>query len=103
MLKSRIPEIIGELEARMELACEAVAEAIATEAADRAPVGETGDLKRSIEGRPKADGAGVYAIFYWYFVEFGTKYAGAEPFMFPAIESLSGGIAGISRKALANL
>lgn len=82
---SRIPEIIGgfpEMERDLSLK---VAEAIAEDAAPRAPV-TTGALRDSLEGREGSEGIGVYALFYWFLVEFGSVNQPANPFLLPAAE-----------------
>ncbi len=69
--------------------------AIAQRAKSLVPVA-SGDLKRAIEGsRPTAGGltgrVGTNAsnVYYWRFVEFGTKSQAAQPFFRPAAEAES--------------
>src|SRR6188472_2773504 len=84
-LQSRFPEIIASLPKRGKLAELELAEGIASRAADSAPV-NTGKLRDSIEGRehPSGTGAGVWAVWYWFLVEFGTTQNPPHAFMLPA-------------------
>lgn len=84
-LKSRLPEIIHRLDDRAERVALEVAQRVATQAADRVSV-ESGSLRDSIEARPHDDGAAIYALFYWFFVEFGTVKLPPRPFMLPSLE-----------------
>jgi HK97 gp10 family phage protein len=85
MLKSRIPEVAAELEARAHELAKLVAEDIAQAATERAQslygTYESGD-HFSIH----AEGSEVYAEWYWFFGEFGTSHQPARPFMLPAAE-----------------
>jgi phage gpG-like protein len=59
--------------------------AIKSDAVGGAPLGETGDLKGSIEGESHGTSGEVKAaIRYAPFVEFGTSKMGARPYMGPA-------------------
>lgn len=67
----------------------ALAEETAKAAAARAPTGPTGNLKRSLEAKPVPKGAGVYAEFYWFFVEYGSvNNQPPHPFITPAFEAV---------------
>lgn len=115
MYKSRLPRIARKLPFIAEAITKRTTEAIAKSAAERAPVGATGELKKSIEARsaefdygarseigknaaslglaiPSSRGMqsvqayGVWAAWYWFFVEYGTSRQGAQPFITPAVE-----------------
>jgi HK97 gp10 family phage protein len=65
-----------------------VAEQGAQIAAANAPV-ETGALRASIASASTEDGAQVTVdIDYWAYVEFGTTYMAAQPFLRPVIDQL---------------
>lgn len=87
VLKSRIPEIMAELEGKVTEAVHASLEDYARELVARAPVAEedetAGDLKRSIH----ADHKGVWGAWYWFFSEYGTIYQEARPWARPAIQA----------------
>lgn len=99
MYRSRLPKIAAELPAKASAIEAATAERIAAAAKDRAPVGATGDLKESIEAKDN----GVYAAWYWFFVEFGTVHSAAQPFMTPAAEEHSKDAQVIGRTILTGL
>lgn len=74
-------------------AVRAGARVIARDAKRRAPVGETGDLKKSVKVPKQVDRTAnsrvAYAgskLFYSRFVEFGTSRAPAKPFLRPAMD-----------------
>lgn len=101
--KSRIPEIVAELPQRMDAVTLAVAEGIAKQAAANAPR-DTGRLAESLEAKPHGmEGAVVMAMFYYFFVEFGTQNQGARPFLIPAVEMMRGGVAEVTRVGMTGL
>src|SRR5688572_18375743 len=89
----RAPELVKSLASS---AVAATTFAVAQRAKLLVPV-LTGTLKNSIEGnRPSAGGwpgrVGISAstnVYYWRFVEFGTRYQAARPFFRPAAEAES--------------
>jgi HK97 gp10 family phage protein len=101
-LKSRIPEIIGQLPARAKGLEMTLAQETADAAQSRAPVA-TGNLKNSIEARSVPSGAAVYAAFYWFLVEFGTANQPANPYMTPAYEQAYASIWEVGRREFAGL
>jgi HK97 gp10 family phage protein len=64
---------------------------IADEVRDMAPEGHTGRLKKGIHAFPLEDhvgaGVGIKGAFYWKFIEHGTKFYTARPFIRPAINA----------------
>lgn len=90
MLKSRLPRITVEMQARVTAAVRAGAETVAQEAQSRAPVA-SGDLSRSIHVEQDGDDVHVVAgdsdVFYGHLVEFGTVRTPARPFLVPALEA----------------
>jgi HK97 gp10 family phage protein len=93
----RIPEFIRRLPEAGEQLASAVAQEIGTDAQSRAAV-DTGYMRDHIE--VNKTGQGAYEIHsaapYSGFVEEGTRYMGAQPFMRPACER---GAAGMGEKA----
>jgi HK97 gp10 family phage protein len=85
---SRIPEIIAENPQRATALAKMIADRTTEAAKGAAPV-ETGALKESlhIEGLENQGGAAVMAVWYWFFLEFGTVNAPAKPFLLPAFEA----------------
>lgn len=85
----RIPEVIARVEAVSRAAPKRVADRIAADARDRAPV-DTGFLRSTIESVSIADGK-IAEIFvgasYSGFVEYGTYKMAARPFLTPAFEA----------------
>jgi HK97 gp10 family phage protein len=84
----RIPVIARALDGRIDQGLREVADDIAQDAKQRAPV-NTGSLREAIHVE-KDDGYMVIAgdddVFYGHFVEFGTTETGARPFLLPALE-----------------
>ncbi len=96
-LESRLPEIVAELRPRVSAAVKAGAEAIASEAKARVPV-LTGALRDSIEVRRHS--ATTYRVvgaqsgtFWGSFVEYGTEYMEAKPYLLPSAEDQEEAIA----------
>lgn len=89
-LRSRIPQIIGELDDKLLEGVTALAEQIAEGARDRVPV-ETGALRDAIHVVVKDDQVAVVAgdnvAFYGHMVENGTVKAPPHPFLVPAFEA----------------
>jgi HK97 gp10 family phage protein len=95
-LKSRLPEIVAELPARLDGVAKAGAELVCASAKERAPY----DAHKS-PGDPHLRDAlhvekvkvGTYAVvagdsdvFWGHLVENGTTHSAAEPFLIPALE-----------------
>jgi HK97 gp10 family phage protein len=89
MLKSRLPEITERIPPSVHHAVEAGAELVAEGARQRVPVA-TGRLRDAIHVDTEPEGAYVIAgdskAFYGMFVEHGTRYMPAHPFLLPALE-----------------
>jgi len=90
-LRSRIPSIAAQLQARVDGALRAGAEAIEQQAKQRVPVA-SGDLRDAIHVEREAMGeyavvAGDDNVFYGHMVEFGTARVPARPFLVPAAEA----------------
>jgi HK97 gp10 family phage protein len=82
VIKNDFRKIAAELKIAAKAEEAHAAENIAAEARSHAPV-QTGRLKASIQ----AKGNEVYTnVDYSRFVEYGTRYMGAEPFFFRAVE-----------------
>jgi HK97 gp10 family phage protein len=64
---------------------------------------DTGTLKNSIEARDLTDGAGVYAAWYWFLVEFGTKFQPANPYLTPAYEQAFAAVRDVAQREFASL
>jgi HK97 gp10 family phage protein len=116
-MKSRLPQIQHKLPAAVNAALKDGADRIVEGAKLRAPV-RTGALKESIESRPgvfeirgrPAQGYGIYAAWYYHFVEWGTEAHGegggnapAQPFMVPAAEAERPRLLADIKKALGDL
>lgn len=90
MLKSRLPQIAAQLEARTLAAVQAGADLVESDAKGRVPVA-SGDLRNSIHTERQGDDVAVVAgdsrVFYGHLVEFGTSHTPARPFLIPALES----------------
>jgi HK97 gp10 family phage protein len=96
-LETALKELGGEIAGRLgSNSVRAGARVIAAEARRKAPVGATGNLKRSIttvedrdarlaRGKQRIAYAGS-KLFYARFVEFGTVHAAAKPFLRPALD-----------------
>jgi HK97 gp10 family phage protein len=76
---------------------DAIADEIALSARMRAPIGETGDLHDSIAH--VGGGRVVAAVRYAPFVEYGTAYQTAQPFLRPAADEVLGSNAGFDAGA----
>lgn len=90
-LKSRLPQIASELQARVSAGTKAGAAIIEARAKERVPV-RSGRLKDAIHTEFKGSGdwsvvAGNRDVFYGHLIEFGTTRAPAHPFLVPALES----------------
>lgn len=100
VVNSRIPAIIRQAQAATDRAVQNVAEDVAQRASSRAPRGATGTLAQSIQA--ERVGQGEYAVtaeWYWRFLEFGTRHAGAQPFMVPAAQGHTSRLAGLIGRA----
>ena len=101
-LKSRFPEIAASLRPKLDAALAATAEDIANLARERAPVGETGNLKASIHVEREGDAvyrvlAGDETVDYGVYVEYGANDRAPRPFLVPASElGIRAGIAFIN-------
>lgn len=87
-LVSRIPQIIAQTERQIAAANARTAKSVAKDASAMAPKGATGRLAASIAASEAGDDAWKVEVEAWYahFVEFGTVYVAARPFMTPAVE-----------------
>jgi HK97 gp10 family phage protein len=89
MLRSRLPEIIAELDPAVREAASAGAELIAESAKGRVPV-VTGRLRDAIHVQASPEGVYVIAgdrqAFYGHIIEHGSIYAPAHPFLLPSLE-----------------
>jgi HK97 gp10 family phage protein len=105
-LKSRIPEIAAEMEARLEATLEAAGELIVKGAKERVPV-ESGRLRDAIHVETTAKGVSVVAgsteAFYGHMVENGTTHSAPHPFLVPAAEAAKDEIAAEATAALREL
>ena len=98
-LDAALKELGGKVAGRLGTnAVRAGARVIAKNAKARAPVGATGELKKSIRmfdepanrgGTTRTAYAGT-RLFYGYFVEYGVAHAPAQPFLRPAADEASG-------------
>lgn len=84
---SRLDQIVDKLPEAAAMVAEAAAEAVAKKAQSYAPV-RTGALRASIQ----KVGSGIHwmvtaLVAYAAFVEWGTRYMAARPYMRPAMES----------------
>jgi HK97 gp10 family phage protein len=79
----RDPEELYGVAARKR--CLEVADQVADEAGRRAPV-ESGRLRDSLKAVPTAEGAEVFAVDYWKYVEYPTRDTKPQPFIRPAVE-----------------
>lgn len=90
MLRSRLPRIPAEIEARLEAATAQTAQRVAEAARGKVPVA-TGTLRDAIHLEPNEHG-GVFVVagnteaFYGHLVEYGTAFTEARPFLLPAAE-----------------
>lgn len=106
MLKSRIPEIIVELDLRMQQAVESGADKVAEGAKARVRV-DTGRLRDAIHTEPEKLDAYVVAgnddVWYGHLVEHGTTKNAPRPFLVPSLEENRGGIVKDARDRLGGL
>ena len=107
MLRSRFPQIAGELAARLDGATRAAAEIVERQAKSRVPV-NTGRLRDAIHVEREGVGeyvvvAGDTEVFYAHIVEHGGAHTAARPFMVPAAEESKAEIDVIGRSALKDL
>jgi HK97 gp10 family phage protein len=90
MLKSRIPEIAAELDPRVQATIHHGVQQMADKASRDAPDAPPAyqGLPASIEAKERGPSSwGIYAAWYWFFPEFGTRSQAAQPYMIPAVES----------------
>ena len=90
-LKSNLLTISAEIRPLVDDACADSAQAMAEDARGRVPV-DSGRLRDSIRAEKTGElehrtAAGDNKAFYARFVEFGTRNAGARPYMIPAFEA----------------
>lgn len=89
IVHSRIPEIIANLQGRLDAGMEVGAKIIEGRARDRVPV-RHGWLREAIHTDRGEGGYRVIAgddrAFYGHLVEFGTTHSPPEPFLIPAFE-----------------
>lgn len=107
VLKSRFPQIVAELNPRMDIATKTTAEAIAEDAKSRAPA-LTGALRDAIhvERSKLAEYrvvAGNTEVFYGHMVEHGTSHSPPHPFLVPAAEAQRPALESAARAALQGL
>ena len=108
-LKSRLPQIIAEMEPEISGAMRVGAELIEGRAKERVPdappVGE--GLVAAIHVEEADDGYSVVAgdskHFYGHFLEYGTKRAAAHPFLVPAKEESEDEVLGLVQAVLGGL
>lgn len=89
IINDRIPALMARVEATARAAVMKVAGSIAREAQANAPV-RTGALRDSIEASSVATGKEAEVQVgapYGGYVEYGTRYMAAEPFLGPAIDA----------------
>lgn len=87
----RLRRIVPEADAAIDAANQKTAEELAALAKSAAPK-RSGDLADSIRAEAVNDGGtrgwGVFAIWRWFFIEFGTVNHRAQPFLFPVYRLL---------------
>jgi HK97 gp10 family phage protein len=105
--RSRLPQIAAQLQARIDTAVRAGAEAVSAQAKQRVPV-ESGALRDAIH--VERGGVGEYTVvagdreaFYGHLVEFGTVHTPPRPFLVPAAEASRDEITAAARTALRGL
>jgi HK97 gp10 family phage protein len=97
--KDNLPRVIERIPGRTDHLKTMLAQLAARYAQAGAPTaeqdprtipGEPGDLKKSIKaGKMRKDGVesiGVLLAWYWFFVEYGTRFQSPHPFVRPAVE-----------------
>lgn len=74
-LNKKLRALVPNIDEEVEKAQLAAAQDLAKDIAARAPLGEDGDYRRSISAEvlPERKAAGVFAAWYWRFIEFGTR------------------------------
>lgn len=110
-LKSRLPEIAAELRPRVSAAIKEGAQAVATDAQDRVPVGppdvhlrdnfhvtRLGPAEYEVSVGDRAGGP-----FYAHMVEHGTSHAAPRPFLIPALEANRSNVEQLVRASLVSL
>jgi HK97 gp10 family phage protein len=105
-LKSRLPEIIGELSALADEIGRAAAELIMEDAKARVPVGDREPHLRDRIHIEHDEAVGWYVVagdreaFYGHIVEHGSVNAAPQPFLVPAVEGNRGKIEELGRAAI---
>jgi HK97 gp10 family phage protein len=99
---NRFPQIILELDPRVETALDLGRHAIALDAQSRVHV-DSGDLRDSIHVDGDHVVAGNQTAFYGALEEFGTTHSPAHPFLVPAAEAKREEIVGLVTAALRGL
>lgn len=108
MLKSRLPKIPAELEARLREQTRSAADHVVEAARGRVPV-VTGALRDAIHVERDDRGigelvvAGNANVSYAHFVEYGTVNMAAHPFLVPSAEANRQRFTADARSALRNL
>lgn len=108
-LKSRIPQIIPELQAKVEATLKAGAESVAAQAKARAPDAppEGEGLVEAIHVESEAEGfyvvAGDEEVYYGHFVENGTVNHPPRPFLVPSLEASAAPILAAVNRVLKGL
>lgn len=99
----RLKKIVPEADRQLDVANEKTAKEFVAMASGVAPR-DTGDLADSIRAEKVKDadsaGWGVFALWRWIFVEFGTVNQTATPFLFPVYRLLRKRHVGRARRAL---
>jgi HK97 gp10 family phage protein len=99
---NRFPQIIAELNPKVEAALDVGRHAIALDAQSRVHV-DSGDLRNAIHVDDKYVVAGDSNVFYGAFEEFGTSHSPAHPFLVPAAEAKREEVAALVTAALRSL
>ena len=92
IIENRIPALVARVEATARAAVMKVADSIAREARSNAPV-DTGELRDSIGSSSLAVGKEAEITvdaYYGGYVEYGTRFMPAQPFLGPAIDTYAG-------------
>lgn len=105
-LRSRIPQIVAELDPETKEALQKGAELIVTDAKERVPV-DSGDLREAIHTEEAPDGVYVVAgdtrAFYGHIVENGSVRTPPRPFLVPAKEARQQDVLDLVGEALGDL
>lgn len=99
---NRFPQIIAELEPKVEAAVEVGRHMVADEARARVHV-DSGSLRDAIHVDDKLVVAGDNDAFHGHFEEFGTTRNPAHPFLVPALEAKTEDIVGLVVASLRGL